>query len=107
MTENKRIVEAYMDGFRNADRSQILSCPNDDVEWKIPGAFHVRGKQAFAEHIVDEPLAFGDGRSCRAIHPFDQSELHEQPRHHLGDMVMQLPRQGGAAAAPRPGSSSP
>jgi hypothetical protein len=26
MTPNKRTVEAYMDGFRKTDRSQILSC---------------------------------------------------------------------------------
>ena len=43
-----------MDGFRRTDRSQILSCLTDDVEWVLPGAFHVRGKDAFATHIVDE-----------------------------------------------------
>jgi uncharacterized protein len=53
MTPNKRTVEAYMDGFRKTDRPQILSCLTDDVEWVVPGAFHVRGKDAFAEHIVD------------------------------------------------------
>ena len=53
MTPNKRMVEAYMDGFRNTDRSQILSCLTDDVEWVIPGAFHTRGKDDFATHIVD------------------------------------------------------
>ena len=54
MTENKRTVESYMDGFRNTDRPKILACLTDDVEWVIPGAFHVRGKDAFAAHIVDE-----------------------------------------------------
>ena len=54
MTENKRVVEAYMEGFRTTDRSLILSCLSDDVEWEIPGAFHVRGKEAFNGHIVDE-----------------------------------------------------
>ncbi len=54
MTPNKRTVEAYMDGFRRTDRAQILSCLTDDVEWVIPGAFHVQGKDAFATHIVDE-----------------------------------------------------
>ena len=42
-----------MDGFRSSDREQILSCLTDDVEWEIPGAFHTRGKEAFAEHIVE------------------------------------------------------
>ena len=54
MTPNKRTVEAYLDGFRKTDRAQILSCLTDDIEWVIPGAFHVRGKDDFARHIVDE-----------------------------------------------------
>ena len=54
MTPNKTTVEAYMDGFRKTDRAQILSCLTDDVEWVVPGAFHVRGKDDFAKHIVDE-----------------------------------------------------
>lgn len=54
MTPNKRTVDAYMDGFRKTDHSQILSCLTDDVEWVIPGVFHVQGKKDFSEHIVDE-----------------------------------------------------
>jgi uncharacterized protein len=53
-TENKRTVERYMEGFRQTDRAQILSCLTDDVEWLVPGAFQVRGKQEFDKHIVDE-----------------------------------------------------
>jgi uncharacterized protein len=54
MTQNKRTVETYMDGFRSTDRLKILSCLTDDVEWLIPGVFHVRGKEEFNKHIVDE-----------------------------------------------------
>lgn len=54
MTTNKKTVELYMDGFRRADRPQILSCLTDDVEWGIPGMFHAQGKDEFAKHIVDE-----------------------------------------------------
>jgi uncharacterized protein len=54
MTDNKRTVEAYMEGFRRTDRPQILSCLSDDVEWEIPGVFHARGKPDFDKHIVDE-----------------------------------------------------
>ena len=43
-----------MDGFRRTDRAVILSTLTDDVEWDIPGAFHVQGKDEFARHIVDE-----------------------------------------------------
>lgn len=54
MTPNKRTVEAYMDGFRRTDRPRILSCLTDDVEWQIPGALHIRGKDEFEKHIVDK-----------------------------------------------------
>ena len=54
MTPNQRTVDQYMDGFRRADRTQILSCLTDDVEWVIPGMFHVQGKDDFAKHIVDD-----------------------------------------------------
>src|SRR5262249_46649176 len=54
MTPNRKTIEAYMDGFRTTDRPAILSCLTDDVEWVLPGAFHVRGKDEFARHIVDE-----------------------------------------------------
>jgi uncharacterized protein len=54
MTENKRTVERYMDGFRRTDRSQILACLTGDVEWLVPGAFHPRGKQEFDTQIVDQ-----------------------------------------------------
>jgi uncharacterized protein len=54
MTGNKRTVNEYMDGFRRSDHEQILSCLTDDVEWEIPGAFHVRGKEAFDKEIENE-----------------------------------------------------
>jgi ketosteroid isomerase-like protein len=54
MTANKETIETYMDGFRNTDRTKILSCLADDIEWVVPGAFHVRGKDDFAKHIVDD-----------------------------------------------------
>jgi uncharacterized protein len=54
MTENKRTVEKYMDGFRKSDHGQVLSCLTDDVEWEMPGAFHLVGKQAFDQEIENE-----------------------------------------------------
>jgi ketosteroid isomerase-like protein len=54
MSENKHTVDKYMDGFRRSDHEQILSCLADDVEWEIPGAFHVRGKEAFDKEIENE-----------------------------------------------------
>lgn len=54
MTENKKMVDRYMDGFRRTDYDQILSCLTDDVEWEIPGVFHARGKEEFAKQIEGE-----------------------------------------------------
>ena len=54
MTENKRTVERYMDGFRRSDHDRILSCLTDDVEWEMPGAFHLIGKEAFDREIENE-----------------------------------------------------
>jgi ketosteroid isomerase-like protein len=54
MTENRRTVESYLEAFRHSDRPRILACLTDDVEWELPGMFHVRGKEEFGTHIVDE-----------------------------------------------------
>lgn len=54
MTENKKTVERYMDGFNKSDHEQILSCLTDDVEWVIPGFFHSVGKEAFDKEIENE-----------------------------------------------------
>jgi ketosteroid isomerase-like protein len=51
MTENKKTVERYMDGFRKSDHALILSCLTDDVQWEMPGAFHLTGKDAFDKEI--------------------------------------------------------
>jgi uncharacterized protein len=51
---NKRTVEKYMDAFRRSDHEEVLACLTDDVEWVIPGAFHVKGKDAFDKEIENE-----------------------------------------------------
>ena len=47
MSVNKRTVQKYMDAFARSDHAEILSCLTDDVEWKMPGAFHLTGENAF------------------------------------------------------------
>jgi len=59
MAENKKIVQKYMDGFNKFDHEQILSCLTEDVEWVLPGVFHLNGKKEFDKEI--ENPAF-DGR---------------------------------------------
>lgn len=51
MTQNKKTVEVYMEGFRRSDHAMILSCLTDDVEWEMPGAYHHVGKEAFDKEI--------------------------------------------------------
>ena len=51
MSENKRTIDRYIDGFRNGDHAQVVSCLTDDVEWEVPGAFHIAGKTAFDKEI--------------------------------------------------------
>jgi ketosteroid isomerase-like protein len=43
-----------MDGFRKSDHNQILSCLADEVEWEMPGAFHLVGKEAFDKEIEND-----------------------------------------------------
>lgn len=51
MSENKRTVGKFLGGFSNSDHHQILSCLTDDVEWEVPGMFHLTGKDAFDREI--------------------------------------------------------
>ncbi len=57
MTENQKTVAMYLDGFRKSDHRQILSCLTEDVEWELPGAFHLIGKQAFDKEIENAGFA--------------------------------------------------
>lgn len=54
MTENKTTVAKYIDGFNHSNHEQILSCLTDDVEWDMPGAFHLVGKDAFDKEIEND-----------------------------------------------------
>lgn len=47
MSENRRTVERYLDGFRKNDHEQILSCLTDDITWTVFGAFRLTGKEAY------------------------------------------------------------
>ena len=54
MSENKRTIERYMEGFRQSNHAMVLSCLTDDVEWVIPGMFHATGKAAFDKEIEND-----------------------------------------------------
>lgn len=54
MTENKTTVQNYMDWFALGDHEKILSCLTEDVSWYVPGAFDIKGKEAFAKEITND-----------------------------------------------------
>ena len=54
MTENKRTVEKYIEGFRKSDHEMILACLTDDIEWEMPGTFRLIGKEAFDKEIEND-----------------------------------------------------
>jgi ketosteroid isomerase-like protein len=54
VSDNKATVTRYMDGFNTLDHARILACLTDDVEWEIPGAFHIAGKAAFDREIEND-----------------------------------------------------
>ena len=54
MTENKKTIEKYMDGFIASDHEKILSCLTEDIVWDMPGFFHLTGKQAFDKEIEND-----------------------------------------------------
>jgi ketosteroid isomerase-like protein len=51
---NKATIERYIAGFNTSDHALILSCLTDDVEWDIPGAFRLVGKEAFDKEIEND-----------------------------------------------------
>jgi ketosteroid isomerase-like protein len=57
-SNNKKTIETYIEGFNKADHETILSCLTEDVEWVMPGFFHLAGKAAFDGEI--ENAAFID-----------------------------------------------
>jgi uncharacterized protein len=57
MTENKKTVEKYMEGFRRSDHQMILDCLTDDVVWEMPGVYTHNGKEEFDREIENDNFA--------------------------------------------------
>jgi uncharacterized protein len=64
MSRNKQTVQSYMNAFARSDHAAVLACLTDDVEWVVPGAFHVTGKPAFDKEIENDAFA---GRPIIAV----------------------------------------
>lgn len=58
MSEQKQIVEKYMEGFRTTNHEKILSCLTEDVVWECPGFYLHNGITAFDKEI-ENPNAEG------------------------------------------------
>lgn len=54
MNRNKQTVQRYMEAFTRLDHAEILSCLTDNVEWVVPGIFHLTGKAAFDKEIEND-----------------------------------------------------
>lgn len=54
MTENKKTVTKYMDGFRSGDHQKVLSCLTEDIIWDMPGYFQLNGKEEFDGEIEND-----------------------------------------------------
>jgi uncharacterized protein len=73
MSKNKKTVAKYMEGFRRSDHAMVLSCVTDDVEWLIPGMFHIRGKEAFDNEIENE--AFTGSPTITVTRMIEESDV--------------------------------
>jgi ketosteroid isomerase-like protein len=54
VTDRKRIVESYIEGFRTGDDEMVLGLLTDDVEWEMPPLFSLSGIEAFEGAIHNE-----------------------------------------------------
>ena len=57
MSAAKDTVQRYMEAYARWDHKAVLSCLTDDVEWVVPGAFHLTGKAAFDNEIEGQGAA--------------------------------------------------
>ena len=57
MSPNKETVQRYMAAYGRWDYAEVLACLTDDVEWVVPGAFHLVGKHAFDNEIEGQGAA--------------------------------------------------
>ena len=73
MTKNKQTVEEYMEGFRRSDHARILACLTEDVEWIVPGAFHLRGQEAFDSEI--ENAAFEGSPEIEVVRLIEEGDV--------------------------------
>jgi len=73
MSVNKETVQRYIDGFNKSDHGQILSCLTDDIEWLMPGMFHLTGKASFDREIEND--AFTGSPTVRITRMVEENDV--------------------------------
>lgn len=73
MSPNKNTVQKYIDGFNSSDHAQILSCLTEDIEWLMPGNFHLIGKDAFDKEIEND--AFTGSPTVRLTRMTEENDV--------------------------------
>ena len=73
MSRNKETVQKYIDGFNKGDHAQILSCLTDDIEWLMPGYFHLSGKEAFDNEIEND--AFSGRPTVKIVRLVEENDV--------------------------------
>jgi ketosteroid isomerase-like protein len=92
MSQNKQTVQKYMNAFARSDHAEIVSCLTDDVEWNIPGAFHITGKDAFDQVIENDAFvrsARKDGDLLNAVF-CDVCVMQDAKIKHLTSYLMEI-----------------
>ena len=78
MSPNKQTVQRYMAAFAQSDHAGVLACLHDDVEWIVPGAFHLKGKPAFDTEIENPAFV---GRPAIAVSRLIEETAVSSPRY--------------------------
>jgi ketosteroid isomerase-like protein len=73
ISQNKKTVSAYMDGFNVGDHQKILSCLTDDVIWEMPGVYYHTGKVAFDKEIENE--AFEGKPTIKVVRMVEEMDI--------------------------------
>ncbi len=54
LSNNKKTVTDYMDGFNAGDHHKILSCLTENIIWEMPGVYYHSGKAEFDKEIEND-----------------------------------------------------
>ena len=87
MSENKKTVERYLDGFNKSDHAQILSCLTDDIRWTVFGAYRITGKEAYDAKI--EGPEFSGNPDLKIVRMVEEDDVV------MAELTVEIDRVGG------------